>query len=111
MPERRSVIITFKPKDQRPDSTTDKVDMVRSALTGGVQPHFLSAASLVMGAARPPVEPHLFGYDVNQYEVPIVNAHLTEGEIDALKSNENVAMFEDDAPCYAFTGAFANMAV
>ena len=50
MPERRSVIITFKPKDQRPDSTTDKVDIVRSALTQGLQPQFLSATSLVMGA-------------------------------------------------------------
>src|SRR5215813_8317144 len=106
MPERRPVIITFKPKDQRPDRTTDKVDIVRSALTQGVQPHFLSATSLVMGAARPPFEPHLLGYDVNQYEVPIVTAHLADAEIDALRGNENVAMIEEDAPCYAFTGPF-----
>jgi len=111
MPERRSVIITFKPKDQRPDSTTDKVDIVRGALTGAIHPHFLTATTLVMGAARPPLEPHLLGYDVNQYEVPIVNAHLTDAEIDALSSNENVAMVEDDAPCYAFTGAFGHIAV
>jgi subtilisin len=111
MPERRQVIITFKPKDQRPDSTTDKVDIVRSALTQGVQPHFLSATSLVMGASRPPVEPHLLGYDVNQYEVPIVTAHLADAEIDALRNNENVAMVEDDAPCYALGGPFAHLAV
>jgi subtilisin len=111
MPERRPVIITFKPKDQRPDSTTDKVDIVRSALTEGVQPHFLSATSLVMGASRPPLEPHLVGYDVNQYEVPIVNAHLTDAEIDALRNNENVAMVEDDAPCYAFSNGFEHLAV
>jgi subtilisin len=85
MPERRSVIITFKPKDQRPDNTTDKVDIVRSALTQGLQPQFLSATSLVMGASRPPLEPHLVGYDVNQYEAPIVNAHLTDAEINALR--------------------------
>ena len=115
-PERRSVIITFKRKDQRPDRTTDKVDIVRSALTQGVQPRFLDATTLPMGAARPLLEPQLVGYDVNQYEVPIVTAQLTEGEINALRQNDNVATVEDDAPCYAlegsaFEGAFGHLAV
>jgi subtilisin len=111
MAERRSVIITFKPKDQRPDRTTDKVDIVRSALTQGVQPRFLDATTLPMGAARPPLEPQMVGYDVNQYEVPIVTAQLTEGEINALRQNDNVATVEDDAPCYALEGAFGHLAV
>jgi subtilisin len=110
-PERRSVIITFKRKDQRPDRTTDKVDIVRSALTQGVQPHFLDAMTLRMGAPRTSLEPHLVGYDVNQYEVPIVTAQLTEGEIITLRQNDNVAMVEDDAPCYALEGAFGHLAV
>jgi subtilisin len=110
-PGRRSVIVTFKPKDQRPDRTTDKVDIVRGVLTQGVQPHFLNATTLALGAARPPLEPHLVGYDVNQYEVPIVTAHLTDGEITALRQNDNVAMVEDDAPCYAFHDPFAHLAV
>jgi subtilisin len=101
----------FKPKDQRPDRTTDKVDIVRSVLTQGVQPHFLNATTLPLGAARPPLAPPLIGYDVNQYEVPIVTAHLTEGEITALRQNDNVAMVEDDAPCYAFPDSFAHLAV
>lgn len=108
---RRSVIVTFKRKDQRPDRTTDKVDIVRSALTQGVQPHFLSATTLSVGAARPPLEPHLVGYDVNQYESPIVTAQLTEGEINALRQNDNVAMVEEDAPCYALSEPFAHLAV
>jgi len=109
--ERRSVIVTFKPKDQRPDRTTDKVDIVRSALTQGVQPHFLNAMTLSIGAARPPFDPHLVGYDVNQYEVPIVTAQLTDGEIAALRQNDNVALVEDDAPCYALGGPFDHLAV
>jgi subtilisin len=109
--ERRSVIITFKRKDQRPDRTTDKVDIVRSALTQGVQPRFLDATTLPLGAARPPLEPQLVGYDVNQYEAPIVTAQLTEGEINALRQNDNVARVEDDAPCYALEGAFGRLAV
>jgi subtilisin len=108
---RRSVIVTFKPKDQRPDRTTDKVDIVRSVLTQGVQPHFLNATTLSLGAARPPLEPHLVGYDVNQYEVPIVTAQLTDSEVNALRQNNNVAMVEDDAPCYAFSDPFAHLAV
>jgi subtilisin len=64
-----------------------------------------------MGAARPPLEPHLVGYDVNRYEVPIVTAQLAEGEINALRQNDNVAMVEDDAPCYALEGAFGHLAV
>ena len=111
IPERRSVIITFKRKDQRPDRTTDKVEIVRSALTQGIQPHFMDAMALPLGAARPPLEPQLVGYDVNQYEVPIVTAQLTEGEINALRQNDNVARVEDDAPCYALEGAFGRLAV
>ena len=80
-------------------------------LTQGVQPHFLNATTLSIGAARPPLEPHLVGYDVNQYEVPIVTAQLTDGEITALQQNDNVAMVEDDAPCYALGGPFAHLAV
>ena len=109
--ERRAVIITFKRKDQRPDRTTDKVDIVRRALTQGVQPHFLTATTLPVGAARPPLDPQLVGYDVNQYEVPIVTAQLTEGEITALRQNDNVALVEDDAPCYALSDPFAHLAV
>ena len=42
----------------------------------------------------------MIGYNVNQYEAPIVTAHLTDAEIDALKNNPNVAAVEDDGPCY-----------
>jgi subtilisin len=114
--ERRSVIITFKPKDQRPDRATDKVDIVRSALTQGVQPHFFDATTLPMGAARPPLEPALVGYDVNQYEAPVVTAQLTDGEINDLRQNDNVAQVEEDTLCYALEdyapeGAFGRVAV
>jgi subtilisin len=105
------MIITFKPKDQRPDRTTDKVDIVRSALTQGIQPHFLDATTLPMGTARQPLAPHLVGYDVNQYEVPVVTAQLTDGEISTLRQNDNVAMVEEDAPCYALAGAFDHLAI
>jgi subtilisin len=33
---RKSVIVTFKPKDEQPDRETDKVDIVRATITSPV---------------------------------------------------------------------------
>jgi subtilisin len=107
---RKSVLVTFKRKDKRPDRKADKLDIVRSVLTGP-QPEFLNAATLALGAGRPPIEPDLVGYDVNEYEAPIVHAQLTAAEVDALRKNGNVATVEEDAPCYALEGPFAGLAV
>lgn len=101
MSERRSVIVTFKPKDQRPDRQTDKLQIVRNVLAKGTCAHFFDAATLAMGAGRAAAEGHVIGYDVNRYEAPIVSAQLTEGEIQTLRRNGNVARVEDDTPCYA----------
>jgi subtilisin len=101
MSERRSVIITFKPKDQRPDQQTDKLQIVRNVLAKGTCAHFFDAATLAMGAGRTATEGHVIGYDVNRYEAPIVSAQLTESEIQTLRRNGNVARVEDDTPCYA----------
>ena len=52
---RRSVLVTFKPKEQRPDRTMDKLDIIRGAVTQGVQPYFVDATTLAMGASQRPV--------------------------------------------------------
>ena len=101
MSQRKSVIITFKPKDQRSDRQSDKVQIVRNALTKGTRVQFFDAATFVGTAGRPVPEDQLIGYDVNRYEAPIVSARLTESEIQALRSNGDVARVEDDTPCYA----------
>ena len=98
---RRSVIVTFKPKDKRPDKGTDKVAIVRSVLPDGMQTHFFAATDMASGTSVPPMADDLIGYDVNQYEAPIVTAQLTQAEIDQLSKNGNVAMVEEDMPCYA----------
>jgi len=109
--KRKSVIVTFKPKDQRPDSTVDKVDIVRGVITQVAQPTFFSATTLLSGVTRPPLPEHLIGYDINQYEAPIVAASLSDAEIDALRKNGNVALVEDDAPCYALGGPLQNLVI
>jgi subtilisin len=99
---RKSVIVTFKRKDQRPDRTRDKVDILRTAIASQENVTFFNAVTLPRGAALPAGLPReMIGYDVNQYEAPMVAASLTEAEISTLRGNANVAAVEDDAPCYA----------
>lgn len=96
----KSVIITFKPKDKRPDKAKDKLEIVKAAIKS--KPHFVDAGTMVRGAGLPASLPaEMIGYDVNQYEAPIVTAHLTNAEIDALKNNPNVEAVENDGPVYA----------
>lgn len=96
----KSVIITFKPKDKRPDKAKDKLEIVKAAIKS--KPNFVDAGMMARGASLPPGLPaEMIGYDVNQYEAPIVTAHLTDAEIDALKNNPNVAAVENDGPVYA----------
>jgi len=98
-PTRKSVIVTFKPKNERPDTTKDKLEIVSAMISSEVR--FFDIAKMVPGAALPASLPtEMVGYDVNQYEAPIVTASLTDAEIDALKKNANVVAVEDDGPCY-----------
>ncbi len=41
-------------------------------------------------------------YDVDEYEAPIVVATLDDDQIDAVRSAEDVAVVEEEAPMYAF---------
>jgi subtilisin len=107
---RKSVIITFKPKDKRPDAETDKVDLVRNALAEGTRAHFLDATSSAVRGA-PPTDAQVLGYDVDQYEAPIVSAELTDAEMEALDKSGNVAHIEADMPVWAVDGPFNKLLV
>jgi subtilisin len=99
--DRRSVIITFKPKEERPDAGTDKLDIVTEALETNVN-FFDSESMMTSRDALPGGErPELLGFDINQYEAPIVVASLTNAEIRKLERNGNVATVEEDGECYA----------
>jgi len=98
---RRSVIVTFKPKDQRPEKKKDKVEIVREQITSEVQ--FLDSGAVSFDRMGPlaGVEPEVLGFDINLYDAPVVTASLTEAEVQKLKGNDNVAAVEDDGMCYA----------
>ena len=109
---RKSVIVTFKPKDHRPDKQVDKLEIVKDVLAKDAKAAFFNATTLASGTARPYLSDEMVaGYDCNLYEAPIVTADLTDSEIGALKKNPNVLAVEDDAPCYALGGPLDHLVI
>ena len=100
MPDRRSVIVTFKKKDQR-STDADKTQVLGEALSSQVS--FLSADDFARGPS--PVLASLpresVGYDVNRYGAPILVAQLTDQEIDRLRNNDDIVTVEDDGEMHA----------
>ncbi len=98
--ERRTMIITFKKKDRRQNKSKDKQEIFTDAVKSEV--NFFTADDFDRGMTIPSSMPQAtIGYDVNQYEAPILIASLTEEEIAALKDDKNVARVEEDGQCYA----------
>jgi subtilisin len=100
--ERRSVIVTFKPKDERPDGEKDKLELLSEVITSEV--NFLDAGAVERGATIG-VAPETTAYDVDEYEAPIVTVSLSDEEITAIEKNPNVAAVEDDGEMYALEAA------
>ena len=98
---RRPSVILFKAKDQRADRDSDKLDIVAAALTSEV--NFVEAGAIPRGASLPRSVPgQVIGFEVNEYEAPIVTAALTDQEISVLRDDPNVEAVEDDGPIWAF---------
>lgn len=104
---RRSVIVTFKPKDQRRDKSVDKLDILSSEIRSKVEffnaGEFFGAGNIEGGRGIvPPSVPKVeVAFDSNLYEAPIVSLSLTDDEIKSLKGNPNIAAVEEDGQCYA----------
>jgi subtilisin len=94
----KSVIVTFKRKDKRPDKKKDKIEVVRAAIGRSVI--FLDTGAVTPSALRG-LAPAEIGYDVNEYEAPIVSLQVTDKEAAALRKDPNVASVEDDGLMYA----------
>lgn len=102
---RRSMIITFKPKDHRADKTKDKVEIVQDLISSEVQ--FVNSAQVPSFGIGPQsgVNREMVGYDMNVYDAPIVTASLTPAEIEKVKANPNVHAVEEDGLVYALPEA------
>ena len=102
---RRSVIVTFKPKDKRTDKQKDKLQIVQEAISSEV--HFMNAAEISFDRIGPiaGLAHEVVGYDINLYEAPIVSLSLTGAEIERLSANSNVAAVEEDGLFFALPQA------
>ena len=94
----KSIIVTFKRKDKRADKKKDKVEIVRAAIDRSMT--FFDTSAVTPAALRG-LDPVEIGYDVNQYEAPIVTLQVTDKEAAALRKDPNVASVEDDGLMYA----------
>lgn len=101
---RRSMIITFRPKDKRPDSGADKLEIVAGAVATDI--NFLDSETMMSSGAAIPAgaRPDTIGFDINEYEAPIVVASLTDAEARNLERNGNVESVEEDGEFYALDG-------
>jgi subtilisin len=94
----KSIIVTFKRKDKRADKKKDKVEIVRAAIDRTMT--FFDASAVTPAALRG-LDPVEIGYDVNQFEAPIVTLQVTDKEAAALRKDPNVARVEEDGLMYA----------
>jgi subtilisin len=99
----KPIIVTFKRKDRRRDKKKDKAEFVRAALERRVT--LLDTAMVTPEIIRG-LEPTEIGYDVNEYEAPIITLQVTEKEAAALRKDPNVASVEDDGQMYALGGGY-----
>jgi subtilisin len=99
----RSVIVTFKRKDKRADKKKDKTEFVHAAIARRVT---LLDASLMSADTRRGLEPEEIGYDVNEFEAPIVTLQVTDKEAAALRKDPNIDSVEDDGQMYALASGY-----
>jgi subtilisin len=103
---RKSVIVTFKPKDERRNKSADKLELLESSCPRSAELSLFDVSSdeaFAIGAPGLPqaMNSDLVGFDINLYEAPIVALKLSDDEIKALRRNPNVASVEDDGIAWA----------
>ncbi len=98
----KSVIVTFKRKDQRSDKKSDKVSLLNAAIRRDIE--VFNMTSMGSGTQLPRgLDPQAIGFDINRYETPIVTASVTEDELKSLKKSKDIVSVEEDAPMRAIT--------
>jgi subtilisin len=98
MSERKnSYIITFKAKDKRADKKSDKADLFRSMVRAPMN------IVDVLSTPRPPfpMTQENMVLDINEYEMPIVAATLSEEEHAAIRRDPNIQRVDPDGQCFA----------
>jgi subtilisin len=95
--KKNSYIITFKSKDKRADKKSDKADLFRSMVKAP-----MNVIDVLSTSRMPfPMTEENMVLDINEYEMPIMAAALTEQEHAAIRRDPNIKKVEPDGQCFA----------
>ena len=95
--KKNSYIITFKSKDKRADKKSDKADLFRSMVKAPK-----NVVDVLSTSRMPfPMTEENMVLDINEYEMPIMAATLTEQEHAAIRRDPNIKKVEPDGQCFA----------
>ena len=101
-------IVTFKKKDMRTEKDLDKTEILQRSV--GPRLEFIDVGKQAVGFAPSDDPEGLVALDIDDYELPMVFAALTEGEAGMLSKDPNVAAVEPDGIVYALDFAYTEMA-
>ncbi len=100
-------IITFKKKEMRKDKETDKTEILQQSV--GPRLDFVDVGKQAAGFAPPDDPEGLVALEINDYELPMVFAALTDGEAGVLSKDPNIAAVEPDGKIYALDFPYFEM--
>ena len=100
-------IITFRKKEMRKDKETDKTEILQQSV--GPRLDFVDVGKQAAGFAPPDDPEGLVALEINDYELPMVFAALTDGEAGALSKDPNIAAVEPDGKIYALDFPYFEM--
>jgi subtilisin len=100
-------IITFRKKEMRKDKETDKTEILQQSV--GPRLDFVDVGKQAAGFAPPDDPEGLVALEINDYELPMVFAALTDGEAGVLSKDPNIAAVEPDGKIYALDFPYFEM--
>lgn len=100
-------IITFRKKEMRKDKETDKTEILQQSV--GPRLDFVDVGKQAVGFAPPDDPEGLVALEINDYELPMVFAALTDGEAGVLSKDPNIAAVEPDGKIYALDFPYFEM--
>ena len=100
-------IITFKKKEMRKDKETDKTEILQQSV--GPRLDFVDVGKQAAGFTPPDDPEGLVALEINDYELPMVFAALTDGEAGVLSKDPNIAAVEPDGKVYALDFPYFEM--
>ena len=101
-PTDKKYIITFKPKDQRPNQRDDKFEIFRSTIGLADVRDVLDIGRYKENHMHDPIlKTKQTVTDINSFQTPFIMARLTADQANRLRKNPNIALVEEDSVFYA----------